>query len=176
MKDFNIELDKKNKFKKITGEIIPNCIDYINNYLNNIDNGAKLIIGCDSQGYSNSTVFALTIIFYNEVLRNGAHVIYLRFKTPKMRDVSPRIIQESVYLYTLSEHITKNIENIKMEIHLDVNPEEFSQSSTGIHNNLSYYVYDQSVGFLKSTGQVIKTKPSAFIMASDKICKKKFKI
>ena len=78
---------KKLAWKKVNGEKIENINDYVLNYVKNIDNGSKVIVGCDSDSHMHRTKYAVTVVFYNENKRKGAHVVYATYIEPKVKDL-----------------------------------------------------------------------------------------
>lgn len=135
------------KFKKINGFVIPNIGQYILDYLKlKKSNSIKISIGCDSNNKRFSTIYILTVSFYDMELNNGVHYVFARHNQKKMKNNWNRLYVEALYLKQLGnylenilkgkyyiEHddIDKEVksfyENTKptklVEVHLDLNPE-----------------------------------------------------
>jgi len=98
----NIEnIPEERKFKKV-GEtnLIDNIIDYVTDKIS-YDTGTPPIIenntiiqpgnpsnitisiGCDSDDHGRFFDYAITIVIYNDWMRNGAHFVYKKLKLPK---------------------------------------------------------------------------------------------
>lgn len=94
---------KKRLFKKFGGELIEDIVDYIKNYLNQKDKGdtdlkrssnIKIAIGCDSKTKGRKYTYAITIVFYNDFKRDGAHVVFKRFNVPKSLLIKGKTISQ----------------------------------------------------------------------------------
>jgi len=90
---------KNLEWYKFDGSRITNINDYVLDYVRNVDNGAKIMVGCDSNNHSRKTSYAISIIFYNEKIRNGAHVVFARHNLPKIKDVELNYGMK-LYLFT----------------------------------------------------------------------------
>jgi len=173
------------KFRKYDGTIIENIVQYINDY---IDSGEdmRVIVGCDSQQRRDYTLFALTIMLYDEKLHKGAHVVFMKIRTRKEKDMFTRLMNESLYSLSLADWLDgklitfkkprfKNNEydnsfpTKKIEIHVDVNPEYGKDK-----RNKSHIVYSSVMGMLCGSGYAVHAKPSgiAASCAADHILRK----
>lgn len=180
----NIDFDRK-KFRKFDGEFIENIVEYVSDY---VKKGAdiRIIIGCDSIQKKSYTMYALTIMFYDEMLHKGAHVVYMKIRTKKERDIFSRIMNESLYSLDLSNWLDEKLEGVyvkpnftkneyddsiptkKLEIHVDVNP-EYGKNN----RNKSHAAYSSVMGLLCGCGYSVKCKPVSFAAtyAADSILK-----
>ena len=70
-------MEKIDKFKKFGGEQIPNVIEYLKELILNQPT-LTITVGCDSIQRRRNTTYAVTIMIYNNDIRNGAHVIFFR--------------------------------------------------------------------------------------------------
>lgn len=172
-----INFDRR-KFKKVNGEFIEDLIDYISNILNK-SNDIKIIVGCDSQQKRSYTLYALTIIFYDDILHKGAHVIYMKIRTKKERELINRLYQESLYSLSLSEWLEERLDGIynmpkfkpneydksiptkKIEIHVDINPHSGKNKK-----NKSNTIYSSVMGMLCGSGYSVKCKPTSYAASS----------
>jgi len=74
------------KFKKFGGEVIEDVTEYIKDYIKR-SNNIRIIVGCDSQQKRRITLYAITIVLYDKEIHKGAHVLFLRQKTKKNKDL-----------------------------------------------------------------------------------------
>jgi predicted RNase H-related nuclease YkuK (DUF458 family) len=99
----------QNYFRKYGGERIPNIIDYINEQINKKPN-VTISVGCDSLEKTRGVVYVTTIMFYDNKIKNGAHVIFNREKTNQKMDTFNRLYKESEIIHDLAEYIEENID------------------------------------------------------------------
>ena len=97
------------KFKKFGGEFIPNIVDYLMEIYEN-EPGITISIGNDSVQKRRRTVYANTIMIYNQDIRNGAHVVFYRESVPKIYDSFTRLYQEAEYMRGLGEWLHEKLE------------------------------------------------------------------
>lgn len=173
------------KFKKFDGEFIENIIDYINGKVGKNSN-VDVIVGCDSQQRRSHTVYALTIMFYDRMLHKGAHVIYMKIKIRKERDMFSRLMNESLYVLDLGNWLDDRLLDTinpkygpneydgsfpyrKVQLHVDINPDYGKNKQ-----NKSHLVYSSVMGMLCGSGFSVHAKPdsSAASSAADSILRK----
>ncbi|MFW5847965.1 MAG: ribonuclease H-like YkuK family protein [bacterium] len=165
----------KRKFRKIGGEEISDVISYIKNFVKEGDD-VRIMVGCDSKQKRRITLYSLVIVLYDEGKHNGAHVIYMRMRTPKERVLFNRIMSEAIYSLNLALWLDDQIVDFyltpkftpneydnstptrKIEIHVDVNPEEGKNK-----RNKSNVAYQSIMGMLCSSGFRVKSKPTAYV-------------
>lgn len=94
----------KSKFKKFGGSYIPDIIEYINDYLK-VDPNATISVGCDSIQKRRRTIYAITIMIYNNDLKGGAHVVFFRESCLKIRDNDERLYKEAQYLHDIATYL-----------------------------------------------------------------------
>ena len=165
---------ERRKFRKYSGDVIEDIIEYLKD---NVEKGedVRITVGCDSQQRRSYTLFALTIILYDEIRHKGAHVVYMKIRTKKERDIFSRLMRESIYSMELAEWLEGKLEGIyekpkfdtneydgshptkKVEIHVDVNP-EYGKSK----KNKSHVVYGSVMGMLCGSGFSVKSKPTSY--------------
>jgi predicted RNase H-related nuclease YkuK (DUF458 family) len=92
------------KFKKFGGEQIPNVIEYLKELIINQPT-LTITVGCDSIQRRRNTTYAVTIMIYNNDIRNGAHVIFFRESLPKIKNNIERLDKESIYAYNVAEFL-----------------------------------------------------------------------
>lgn len=167
--DFN-----KRKFRKMGGGEIQDVIPYIKEHVKK-GYDVRVMVGCDSKQKRKITLYSLVIVLYDQELNKGAHIIYMRIRTPKERDLFSRMMNEAVYSLNLSLWLDDHLENFyiipkftpneydlsiptrRIEIHVDVNPEE------GIgKQNKSNVAYNAVMGMLCGSGFSVKAKPIAY--------------
>jgi len=171
--DFN-----KRKFRKNGGEEIPDVISYIKEYIKK-GQDIRVLVGCDSKQKRRITLYSLVIVLYDEISHKGAHVIYMRMRTPKERDIFTRIMNEAVYSLGLSLWLDEKMEDFylvpkytpneyddsiptrRVEIHVDVNPDE------GVNKrNKSNIAFNSIMGMLCGSGFKVKAKPNSPVASS----------
>lgn len=102
----------KNKFKNYRGDKIPNVIEYIKNYIQ-MNPCITISVGCDSTRKRKGSIYATTIMFYDEINRNGAHVIYEKEYVNGKMDTFTRLYKEAELIYELTEYIEKEMYEYK---------------------------------------------------------------
>lgn len=102
------EIEVKHKFKKFGGVIIPDVVEYIKEYLS-LKPMATITVGCDSIQKRRKTIYAITIMLYNNDIRNGAHVVYFTENKPKIRDNQERLYVEAKYAYDVGTYLDQEL-------------------------------------------------------------------
>lgn len=178
-------------WKKRGGERIININDYVLNYVKNIDKGAKIIVGCDSDNHARKTNYAITVVFYNESLHNGAHVVSALYRVPKIKDVISKLWNEAVLVHAVAESLhcslsgqyyhkfNKNYYDDSqpeklVEIHVDLNATKSTRNGARMSNNKSNKIYTDVMGWLCGERYAVMGKPHSFSAscAADAICRK----
>ena len=67
----------RERFKKFGGDFIPDIIQYLKDYIN-INPSVTISVGCDSVQRRRKTIYAVTLMMYNEDYKNGAHLVFFR--------------------------------------------------------------------------------------------------
>ena len=98
----------KSKFKRFGGEYIPDIIEYLKDYIEK-DPTVTISVGCDSIQARRRTTYAITIMFYNTDIKNGAHVVFFRESHPKVRDNQERLFKEAQYLHDIGTYLDKEL-------------------------------------------------------------------
>lgn len=178
-------------WKKFSGEKIADINSYVSNYIRNVDKNAKVIVGCDSDNHARKTNYAITIVFYNEKLRHGAHVVYARYHVPKIKDIQTKLRKEAEFVYYIAESIDQTLRNEKyfykfeknyyddsiptklVEVHVDLNPKKTTRNGARMSNNKSNTIYAEVMGWLCACGFKVMSKPHGYASSScgDKLCK-----
>jgi hypothetical protein len=170
-------MEIRKKFKRFGGEFIPDIIEYLNEFLKN-QPGVTISVGCDSIQKKRKTLFAITIMLYNQDIKNGAHVVFFRENLPKIRDNFERLTREVTFAHELAEYLENELSPIyqredlselelkKYKFHLAKCNGEFSNLSnyeeytvtknltlTEIEKNFKYKLVDIHLDFNPKEGQ-----------------------
>jgi predicted RNase H-related nuclease YkuK (DUF458 family) len=187
---------KKNKimdnlvWRKYNGERILNINDYVLNYVKNVDRGAKVIVGCDSDNQSRKTSYAITVVFYNENRRDGAHVVYATYKVPKIKDIITKLWNEAVFVHSVAESLHESLRghyyykfeknyydnstpDKLVEIHVDLNATRNTRNGARMSDNKSNKIYNDVMGWLCGERYKVMAKPYGWGSSScaDRICR-----
>jgi uncharacterized protein len=164
--------EKKMKdFKKFGGEVIFDLGQYVREYVLK-HKEVKIYVGCDSEQYNNHTQYAVVVVLYHE--GNGAHYIFRRERTKKVKEMFTRLWGEVERVLELADYLEKELDGVYkrenpleklVEIHIDLNPSPMHKSNV---------VFNAGVGTCKGQGYRVKTKPHAFAasVCADLICRK----
>lgn len=99
----------RERFKKFGGEFIPDIVEYLKGYI--ISNPSVTIsVGCDSVQKRRKTLYAITIMLYNEDFKNGAHLVFFRNNIHKIRDNFDRLQKEVELLQEVAEFLQNELE------------------------------------------------------------------
>jgi len=121
-------------------------IGYIKNYLSKKDN-IEILIGCDSQNFSDRTVYAIVIALYDK--GKGAHVLYRRWRTGVEPTRSTRLLNEVWYAVEAAEHLrAAGLPKVRW-IDIDINPDPKYKSNE---------VFRQAVGLIEGMGYEVRYK------------------
>ena len=177
-------------WKKFNGERIHDINHYVLNYIRTVDRYAKIIVGCDSDNHARKTNYAITIVFYNEKLRHGAHVVYARYNVPKIKDIPTKLRKEAEFVYSVAESLDQTLRGEYyykfdknrydgstptklVEVHVDLNPKKTTRNGAKTSNNKSNAIYTEVMGWLCACGFKVMSKPDAYgsSTAGDALCK-----
>ena len=178
-------------WRKFNGEKIPSINEYVLNYVKNVDKNSKVMVGCDSDNHARKTNYAITVVFYNEKLRHGAHVVHAMYRVPKIRDVITKLWNEAVFVHTVAESLDETLRENHyfykfdrnsydgstpdklVEIHVDLNATKATRNGARMTNNKSNKIYNDVMGWLCGERYRVKAKPDAYSAstAGDKICR-----
>ena len=98
----------KSKFKQFGGRYIQDIIEYLKDHIEK-DPTISISVGCDSIQRRRRTVYAVTIMLYNNDLKHGAHVVFFRESHDKIRDNNARLHKEAQYVYDISEYLNDEL-------------------------------------------------------------------
>lgn len=121
----------------------------------------EIHIGCDSQNYRAHTVYVTTVVFRYPT--NGAHVIYLKEKVPKINDLWSKLWGELERSANLALRLRDEHDIAVQQIDLDYNTDPSFPS----HKLLS-----AASGYLSSLGFNSKAKPNLLmaVWAANSLC------
>lgn len=123
-------------------ELIP----YVKNYLET-NEGVEILIGCDSQNFSDKTTYAIVIALYHN--GKGAHVLYKRWKAQREPISSVRLLNEVWYAVETAEAMKEaGLPKVKW-IDIDLNPDPKFKSNE---------VFRQAVGLVEGMGYKVRYK------------------
>lgn len=127
---------------------------------NHHDNNGTVYIGTDSFFRKDDCIFSNAICFYGADNQQGGRYFFKRAKHNRklFPNLSTRMIKEAEETINLAQTISEEIENIKLELHLDV-----SNTSKGEGTS---YLAKMLIGYVKGSGFECKIKPDAFAAAS----------
>jgi predicted RNase H-related nuclease YkuK (DUF458 family) len=135
------------KFITLHGKPIPDIINYIKDYLTGRED-VELLIGSDSQSYSNSkTVYGVVIALYTK--GKGAHVLCTKDVTPFEKDTSSRLMTEVWKAVEVAEFLRNNGLPKATWIDIDLNPDPKYKSNK---------VLRQAVGLVEGMGYRVRHK------------------
>lgn len=124
-------------------------IDYVKNYLSD-NNGVEILIGCDSQNFSDKTIYAIVVALYKT--GKGAHVLYRRWKTQREPTRSIRLLNEVWYAVECAEEMRNSGIPKPKWIDIDINPDpkfksnEVLRQAVGMVEGMGYKVRYKSLG------------------------------
>lgn len=98
----------KSKFKRFGGEYIPDIIEYLRDYIEK-EPGVTISVGCDSIQKRRRTLYAMTIMMYNTDIKRGAHVVFFRESSPKIKDNNERLYKEAQYAHDLGVYLDEEL-------------------------------------------------------------------
>ena len=119
-----------------------------------------IYIGTDSFFIKNKCIFATAICLYGADKQKGGRYFYIKTSLNKKQfpELSIRMIKEAEKTINLANHIVELIPTAKLELHLDISPQENNEGTSHLAKML--------VGYVKGSGYECKIKPDAFAAAS----------
>ena len=117
-------------------------------------------IGTDSFFIKNKCIFSTAICLYGADKQKGGRYFYTKtsLNKNKFSELSLRMIKEAENTINLANHIVELIPSAKLELHLDISPQEKNEGTSHLANML--------VGYVKGSGYECRIKPDAFAAAS----------
>jgi predicted RNase H-related nuclease YkuK (DUF458 family) len=117
-------------------------------------------IGTDSFFIKNKCIFATAICLYGADKQKGGRYFYIKTSLNKKQfpELSIRMIKEAENTINLANHIVELIPTAKLELHLDISPQENNEGTSHLASML--------VGYVRGSGYECRIKPDAFAAAS----------
>ncbi len=142
-----------------SGEII-NLLEHISSIKAHCPE-VEIHIGCDSQNYRIHTVYVTTVVF--RYPNNGAHVVYLKEKVPKINDLWSKLWGELERSANLALVLRDNHHIEVKQIDLDYNTDPSFPS---------HKLLNAASGYLSSLGFISKAKPNLLmaVWAANSLC------
>jgi len=117
-------------------------------------------IGTDSFFIKNKCIFSTAICLYGASNQKGGRYFYKKTSLNKNKfpQLSTRMIKEAENTIILANTIVEIIPTAKLELHLDISPQEKNEGTSHLAKML--------VGYVKGSGYECRIKPDAFAAAS----------
>ena len=141
-------------FRKFSGEKIPEIEKYIKEYTETHE-GVEILVGTDSQNRGDWTIYSTVIALYDP--GHGAHCIFKRWREPRERIRSVRLMNEVWASLATAEDLVKNGIQKPKSIDIDINPSprfksnEVFSSAKGMIEGMGYEVRFKTFGPLVTT-------------------------
>jgi len=134
------------KYKRLFDSKEVDLVEYVKEWLETKPN-AEILIGCDSQNFSDKTIYAIVVAIYDK--GKGAHVLYNRWKTKREATRNIRLLNEVWYAVETAEFMKNaGIPEVKW-IDIDINPDPKFKSNE---------VLRQAVGLVEGMGYRVRYK------------------
>lgn len=148
-------------FRRLSDNQRVDLIPYVKRKLEESDD-VRLYIGTDSQNIKEKTIYGIVIVFHYG--NRGGHVIYSKYKVPKIRDRFTKLWREVEDSIELAQYLEVNNVQKPTYIDLDYNPDPKWQSNK---------VLLAALGYVESMGYEARCKPNAIAAScvADRICK-----
>lgn len=138
-------------FQKFGGEKIENPIEYVKEFTEDSEE-FEVVVGTDSQVYSNYTKFVTTICMYDG--DRGAHVIYHSNNIYRSeRELFNRLWEETEATMEVAGHLSSELGTARVVTHFDINPSDEYRSNVA---------HKAAVGLAESAGFSFNVKPEAW--------------
>lgn len=125
--------------------------------IRNSSKNSSVYIGCDSLILSNGKVDYSTVVVLHLNSKNGCKVFHNSVKQRDFGNLRARLMTEVQYALEAFQAIEDVIDERKLEIHLDINPDPRYASNC---------VTAEAIGWVRSLGLVAKVKPYSFAATS----------
>lgn len=124
------------------------------------ENNGTVYIGTDSFFRKDKCIFSNAICFYGADHQQGGRYFFRResFNKKQFPNLSTRMIKEAEETINLANLIAENIEDVKLELHLDISNTDKGEGTS--------YLAKMLIGYVKGSGFECKIKPDAFAAAS----------
>jgi predicted RNase H-related nuclease YkuK (DUF458 family) len=148
-------------FRSLTTLAQVDLIQYVKDFIG-ANEGTCLYVGCDSQNFSNKTIYATVIVLYNK--GKGGHVLYTKETLPKITDRYTRLWREIEKSLEVADYLTANGISKPDFIDVDLNPDPKYKSNQLLR---------AALGYVESMGYRVRCKPDAMTASyvADALCK-----
>ena len=133
-------------FSKLSSNVKVDLCAYINEYIEQYPD-TDIMIGCDSQNYAESTIYAVVVALYKK--GKGAHLLYRRWKTSKEYTRSTRLLTEVWHAIETAELMRGSGLPKPIWIDVDLNHDQRYKSNE---------VFRQAVGMVEGMGYKVRYK------------------
>jgi predicted RNase H-related nuclease YkuK (DUF458 family) len=133
-------------FSKLSSNVKVDLCAYINEYIEQYPD-TDIMIGCDSQNYAESTIYAVVVALYKK--GKGAHLLYRRWKASKEYTRSTRLLKEVWHAIETAELMRGSGLPKPIWIDVDLNPDQRYKSNE---------VFRQAVGMVEGMGYKVRYK------------------
>ena len=121
-------------------------MNYVGEWLESKPN-AEILIGCDSQNFSDKTIYAIVVALYD--VGKGAHVLFNKWTTKREWTRSVRLLNEVWYSVEVAEAMkAAGLPKVRW-IDIDINPDPKFKSNE---------VFRQAVGMVEGMGYKVRYK------------------
>jgi len=109
----------------------------IKKFISETSKETSIYIGSDSKQYRDSTIFVTAVVIHIDSCR-GAKIFYSLKKERKINSLRERLMKEvDLSVYT-ALNLLDCIDGRKLEIHLDLNPNENHKSNIAVRDAIGY--------------------------------------
>lgn len=150
-------------WKTLSGSEVTDYIEQVKKYIS--EGATEIHVGTDSQQYSDVTEFATVIALINP--GHGGRVLWTKYKQKRIHSLRERLLKEVLMSVEHAIEVNMHIsEDVKLSVHVDVNPNVEFKSSKYIQ---------EMVGMVVGQGLTVLTKPYGWAAAhvADHIVKHK---
>jgi predicted RNase H-related nuclease YkuK (DUF458 family) len=137
------------KFKTLVTNRQVDLTSYIKDYISKFPD-VEILVGCDSQGYKDKTIYATVIALYKP--GSGAHVLYMRETVAPERVRQVRLMNEVWKSIEVAEFLKQaGLPQVKY-IDIDINPDkryksnEVLRAAVGLVEGMGYQVRYKTFG------------------------------
>lgn len=104
-------LNIRKRFKKFGGDFIDDIVEYLLDYCKKYP-GTTISVGCDSVQRRRKTTFAITLMLYDIDMKTGAHIVFFRENSTKIRDNFERLAKEADWVYQVGEYLDNELKSV----------------------------------------------------------------
>lgn len=109
----------------------------IKDFIRNTGEGSSIYVGCDSKVFGNYTAFVSVIVVHINS-SNGCKMFYQKDKINRELSIRDRLLKEVDFAVYTALSILDIIGNRRLEVHLDINPNENYKSSMIVKEAIGY--------------------------------------